>query len=106
MVHNTVLCKSRHLIKINHTNTIVEDYIFEEVCNLNIRELEYKALLYLNSLKCMYRGSQIKLNLYVTGFTPALVSFINMRNSIHPHLPLVVWHFDNKTRLYIPQEVL
>lgn len=107
--YDTVLCASRHQM-INPQGEVVTQSIFPEVCKLNIKELDYMSSNYLKEYKSLLEKEntyeKAVLNVYVTGFSPALVSFINIKNKYYKELTVILWHYDNITKAYIPQLVL
>lgn len=106
--YDTVLCASRHQM-VNPQGEVITQSIFPEVCKLNIKELDYTASNYLKTYKLLLESENTienaVLNVYVTGFSPALISLINIRNKYYKELKVILWHYDNMTKAYIPQLV-
>lgn len=107
--YDTVLCASRHDIT-NSRGEAIEQSVFPEVCKLNVKYLDSIATKFLLQYKKLTADcapeETITLNVYVTGFTPALVALINMRKEVCPNLCVVFWHYDNNTKSYISQVLL
>jgi len=106
--YDTVLCASRHEILSPQGNKVLNS-VFPEVCSLNIKELDNYAVKYFSDFKKSIKPLNYKdiiLNVYVTGFSPALVSLINMHNVYFKEINLILWHYDLRTKAYIPQKVL
>lgn len=107
--YEVVLCASRHET-INPQGTQIEESIFPRTCPLNIKTLNSIAYDYLKKYvtNITNRGqlTDAILNVYITGFTPALVALLNIRTSRYKEVKLVLWHFDDKTQAYTPQVVL
>lgn len=107
--YDTVLCASRHDV-LNSMGEKIEDSIFPEVCKLNVQFLDEQAKAYLETYSATIKEKkQTKtaiLNVYVTGFSPALVSLVNVRNTQFKQVNLVLWHYNLFTGAYTPQVVL
>lgn len=105
--YEVALCASRHKIK-NSRGQVVTDSIFPEKCKLNVRELDTIARHHLKKYSDLNTSTDeiYTLNVYVTGFTPALVSLINMIRKVKPSLAVVLWHWDYNTKAFTPQVLL
>lgn len=105
--YEVVLCAARHVV-LNPQGETITTSIFPEVCPLNIKELDAMALSFLSKFIKQTEGikDKVVLQVYVTGFSPALVSLLNMHNRYCKTLSVVLWHYDLNTKAYIPQKVI
>tara|TARA_R100000152_G_C6782047_1_gene218134 strand:- start:5991 stop:6323 length:333 start_codon:yes stop_codon:yes gene_type:complete len=104
---NVGLCEGRHVVKTNEGEEM-DCYLFdvvdwptatdehEKVCNRFI----YGELIYRCREDC---------NLYITGLTPLLTSFLKCWVNNQERLEmtcgdLVLWHWDTEAKQYIPQK--
>lgn len=118
---NMVLCAGRHEVP-----AAVDGAVFKEIANIkNVKFLESTAF---NSIwNAAYRralageigflvecgetfdsgfafSDKVKLNLYVTGLTVALIAVLNMCRS--ENIPVTLFHYDRETGEYFKQEVV
>lgn len=107
--YDTVLCSSRHNV-FNSRGEVIDQAIFPEVCKLNVKYLDDKSSTFLLKYSKLAQECKqdevITLNVYITGFSPALISFINMKQKYAKELQVVFWHYDNNTQAYTPQVLL
>lgn len=96
--YNAALCAGRHEIKTNEGVEVV-DNIFNHIENpMDFDYMEGRASDFLHEIE--NDGVQI-LNLYITGLTPALTSFLALAQTWKGKITL--WHFDRDTFTYKPQ---
>jgi len=112
--YTAVLCKSRHDIR-DVFNRAIEHNVFPQECTMDMRNLQDLAVIYMSKLHTMLDETygtrkkaheSIILDVYVTGFTPALIALVNVRNLYYKDLPLILWHYDMRIKGYIPQVVI
>lgn len=90
---------SMELCKGRHSTPATDGAIFEtEVNPLDVTALESDAKAKLASLNI------IKLNLYVTGLTVALIAVLNVARELN--IKVTLWHFDRESGEYYKQEVV
>lgn len=104
------LCASRHDI-LDPLGNKIKESVFPEICALNVKWLEKIAKDYVLTLSKSVNNVELKavLNVYVTGFSPALVALINAYHKYaRPDaiFELILYHYDNATKAYIPQVIL
>jgi len=108
--YDIVLCASRHEVT-NPQGVSITESIFPKTCPLNVKDLNQIASTYLKKYRdiVVSKGqlNDAVLNVYVTGFSPALVALLNMRKQdFENEVVMVLWHYDDKTQAYTPQVVL
>ena len=92
------LVKGRHQLP-------VEEFVFEEIVQNNgfaeliLTGLSAEARHWINR----NLAGVDKLELYVTGFTPALTAFLVEWNKLDPECELILLHYDNETQDYVGQ---
>jgi len=96
--YNVALCAGRHEIKTNEGISVPEA-IYEHIENpMDFDFLEGHASDFIYHLQ----DNNIEiLNLYITGLTPALTSFLALASTWQGKITL--WHFDRDTFTYKPQ---
>ena len=96
---SVALCAGRHQIKTNEGVEVI-DSIFNHIENpMDFDYMEGRASDFLHEIE--NNGVQI-LNLYITGLTPALTSFLALAKHA-PTLKITLWHFNRLTGDYMPQ---
>ena len=94
------LCRGRHEIALAKDGAIFPFKIKDVEAVSSLEEMASKHLAFLISKK----GDKIrKVNIFVTGFTPALVAALNACRNMGVTVKL--WHFNAETQKYFPQEV-
>lgn len=89
---------SMELCKGRHSTPATDGAIFKtEVNPLDVSALELEAKEKLESLNI------VKLHLYVTGLTVALIAVLNATRELN--IKVTLWHFDLESRKYYSQEV-
>ena len=83
----------------------VDNYVFEEIVHSNgFAEL---ILIGLTAEARYWMNRNLagvdRLELYITGFTPALTAFLIEWNKLEPECDLVLMHYDNETGDYVGQ---
>lgn len=95
------LFTGRHEI-INEAGEAVTFGLFNDIIiNMDFYRLEQHAAAFLTANK-----DEEIINLYVTGFTPALTSFLIAYNRLTVHerpSKLVLYHYDRELGHYVPQ---
>ena len=106
---NVGLCKGRHVMKTNEREEM-DCYLFTTVDKPTATDEHEKVcrefitnFLYYDSM-----GDYEDINLYITGLTPLLTSFLKCWVERQEHLEmgagsLVLWHWDTEVKQYIPQ---
>ena len=87
------LCKGRHTLPQD-----CEGYVFEV-----IEDPTNVGVMYNHAYNILHRMNIFKLDLYVTGLTPALVAVISACKTLN--IDLVLWHYDRDINDYYPQVV-
>ena len=95
------LCRGRHSIPGATDGAVFENTLADIAAVL---EMEETALKRLSSLIASKNKAIDTLNLYVTGFTPALVATINAAHRLG--LKIILWHYNRDTDNFFPQEVM
>ena len=114
---NVGLCEGRHVVKTNEGEEM-DCYLFdvvdsptatdehEKVC----REFISSIIFSRSSLRIIHDYSDYEdINLYITGLTPLLTSFLKCWVENQERLEmtvgaLVLWHWDTEAKQYIPQK--
>ena len=94
---NVVLCAGRH--EVIHEGTAVHRAIYEHIEDpMDFDSLEGEASDFLIEME----NEQVEiLNLFITGLTPALTSFLALASTWRGRITL--WHFNRDTGTYKPQ---
>lgn len=97
---NVGLCEGRHNIP-----QVTDGYIFpSEVNPTDLIGLNNIASDKIIQMCEKFKNSKIKLNLYVTGLTVALIELLNVCK-IHD-LEVTLYHYNKETNDYFPQKVM
>ena len=114
---NIGLCKGRHVMKTNKGKDM-DFYLFdvvdkpiatdvhEKVCREFINNFLYSR----TTLRIIHDYDDYEdFNLYITGLTPLLTSFLKCWVERQDHVEmdagsLVLWHWDTEVKQYIPQK--
>lgn len=84
------LCKGRHDIP-----QVGDDYVFDEIADpMDFPDIGTRAAKWI-----LHVDKRVRIYLYVTGFTPALVAVINAVNITKAN-SLMLMHFDRETNSY------
>lgn len=93
---NMGLCEERHAIP-----QVTDGYFFPSEVNPTdtgaLWDMACNKLL-------LYNNENIRINLYVTGLTVALVTVINI--CITSNIKLTLWHYNRDTNDYFSQEIV
>ena len=87
------------LVKARHEMP-VDEYIFEQIYYPNDFVWQQRVA---DSFVAECKKNNEQLYLYVTGLSMALASVI--RACYEQQVPLVLWHWDNKKKIYHPQHM-
>ena len=94
------LCRGRHEVPLAKDGALFPYKVEDIEAVSSLEEMASKHIAYLISKK----GKKIrKVNIFVTGFTPALIAGMNACRNMG--LAVKLWHFNFKTGQYFPQEV-
>lgn len=107
---NVGLCEGRHVVKTNEGEEM-DYYLFDVVdspTDTDKHEKVCNRFIYAER-NWLYGTGKHRLNLYITGLTPLLTSFLKCWVENQERLEmtvgdLVLWHWDTEAKQYIPQK--
>ena len=118
---NIGLCSGRHVVKTNDGEEMDDDLfqnpvanptatdVHEKVCRDFIQKYITGDLSWFSVRRLVKRSDDRRVNLFITGLTPLLTSFLKSWVEQQERLEmtcgdLVLWHWDTDSEQYVPQK--
>lgn len=83
----------------------VDGFVFDDILDdpTNIKKMDTHCIRFFSDMKPKLKKRE-KIELFVTGCTPALICAINACKILE--IPIVLWHYNLYTKNYFKQEVI